>query len=72
MNDNIDNKIFIVIGLILFSPLIGTLLFHIYSYIIGFLISTNITVNMIWFSCILSVNIIGIIIAKNGKKLLCD
>lgn len=54
------NKIHIGMATILLSPILGSLLFYIYVNFVGSLISTVSASEIFWFSCILSVAILGI------------
>lgn len=58
------------LAIIILSPLLGSLLFYIYSFVIGSLISTDGAVAMFWFSCILIIAILGtaiILVGCNDK-----
>ncbi|MEQ8156101.1 MAG: hypothetical protein ABRQ25_14620 [Clostridiaceae bacterium] len=52
--------------IIILSPLLGSLLFYIYSNFIGWMISTNETVAMVWFGCILAMAILGLAMVLVG------
>lgn len=52
--------------IIILSPLLGSLLFLIYTIFTGWLISTDGAVQMFWFSCILVMAIFGIAIVLVG------
>ena len=52
--------------IIILSPLLGTLLFLIYQFFTGMLMSTDGAVQMFWFSCILAMAILGIAVVLVG------
>jgi hypothetical protein len=54
-------KIYIGIAIIIFSPLLGTLLFNSYINAVGSMISTDGAIEMFWFSCILAMIVLGIV-----------
>ena len=53
-------KIKVGLFIIILSPLLGSLLFYIYSLIIGFLISTDGQLEMLWVMCILVMALFGV------------
>ncbi|WP_027626516.1 hypothetical protein [Clostridium lundense] len=64
--DDSGYKINYGIAIILLSPLLGSLLFYIYSIIIGFMISTDGEVEMFWFSCIFVMALLGLALVLVG------
>lgn len=62
----VTNKINIGLALIILSPLVGSLLFKIYTGFVGSMISTNAEVDMFWFACILATIVTGIAMVLVG------
>ena len=69
-NNKIENKgyikICVGIATIILSPLIGTLLYYLYSSLIGTMMRTDSAVDMFWFSCIFTIVISGLAIVLVG------
>lgn len=66
MENKEDTKVYIGIGIIILSPVIGSLLFQFYVNFVGSMIYTNSAVNMFWLSCIFVVAVLGIAMVLIG------
>jgi hypothetical protein len=59
---NEHKKISTGLIIIILSPLLGTLLFYAYSIIVGFMLCSDIAIAVFWFSCILAIALLGVMI----------
>ncbi len=60
------NKIYAGLTVILLSPLLGAILFEIFTNIVGQMIATDGAVEMFWFSCIFATVLFGISLVLFG------